>query len=406
MAPTSQSTSSKARASASRKQSKKVSTKLESSKPNGVQLSLFSLLIASLGIAIFYFVPRSHAPVQSAENGSATAFKEVSLDGRGIGLVATRDIEPGELLIRERPLFVVPPEVSSPLVLISNILMRMQPHEREAFMNLSYVDVNFPAHLTDRTGKPEDHPLALALAIFQTNAVSAGSHVGLFPRMARLNHGCAGSFNSVYSWREDEGELVVHAIKRIAKDQELLTTYTDTKKTRSQRRCVRLLRVWGISPWASVPENSAPIVHLYVRREYLAQTYGFHCSCACCSLPADQSRNSDIRLSAMAMLYSRLAEWGDPSKGVSGRQAIEFAREIITLGDEEGYVSERGRLAADAAWVAAAHSDADAFREWALLAHQWYSIELGRDSKDAQEMERLAENPESHSAWGTRGKGL
>jgi len=59
----------------------------------------------------------------------------------------------------------------------------------------------------------------VALAIFQTNAVSAGDGVGIFPRMARLNHGCSRAFNSVYSYREKEGELVVHALKGIKKDE-------------------------------------------------------------------------------------------------------------------------------------------------------------------------------------------
>ena len=40
--------------------------------------------------------------------------------------------------------------------------------------------------------------------------------IGIFPRMARLNHGCSHAFNSVYSWREDEGVLTVHALKDIA----------------------------------------------------------------------------------------------------------------------------------------------------------------------------------------------
>jgi hypothetical protein len=71
--------------------------------------------------------------------------------------------------------------------------------------------------------------------------------------MARLNHGCSGAFNSVYHWRDNEGVLVVHALKPIRKGQvrkahfverqnyhwtlqELLTTYRDTKRPRNERR--------------------------------------------------------------------------------------------------------------------------------------------------------------------------
>lgn len=72
--------------------------------------------------------------------------------------------------------------------------------------------------------------------------------------MARLNHGCSSAFNVVYSWREDEGLLVVYALKKILKNevtlylpsmatsnavlQEVLTAYTNTKRVRGDRRCV------------------------------------------------------------------------------------------------------------------------------------------------------------------------
>ena len=84
--------------------------------------------------------------------------------------------------------------------------------EREAFVNLSYV--NFPKGL-----EPNEHPEEVALAIFQTNAVSAGEGVGIFPRMARLNHGCSSAFNVVYSWRDATKFLIVHALKDIRRGQ-------------------------------------------------------------------------------------------------------------------------------------------------------------------------------------------
>ena len=84
--------------------------------------------------------------------------------------------------------------------------------DREAFLNLSYV--NFPKGFD-----PDKHPDEVALAIFQTNAVSAGEGVGIFPRMARLNHGCSSAFNVVYSWRDANKFLIVHALKDIRKGQ-------------------------------------------------------------------------------------------------------------------------------------------------------------------------------------------
>jgi hypothetical protein len=57
----------------------------------------------------------------------------------------------------------------------------------------------------------------------------------------------------------------------------------------------------------------------------------------------------------MSDLYERLSAWGHGA--IDGREAIRFVKRIWALGEEEGYTSERGRLAADAMLVAAAHSE-------------------------------------------------
>lgn len=102
-------------------------------------------------------------------------------------------------------------------------LIQLSPEEQDAFFNLSYV--NFPAHLD-----PEEHIEEVALAIFQTNAVQAGEDVGIFPRMARLNHGCSSAFNVVYMWRSEEHQLVVHALKDV-KQGEVIGKYASEVKT-------------------------------------------------------------------------------------------------------------------------------------------------------------------------------
>lgn len=113
--------------------------------------------------------------------------------------------------------------------MILESVQQLSPDQRASFYNLSHV--NLPGNLS-----PEEFSKQLPLAIFQTNAVGAGSNVGLFPTMARLNHGCSGAFNSVYSWREREGVLVVHALKDIPKGEELLTAYFRTLQPRDERR--------------------------------------------------------------------------------------------------------------------------------------------------------------------------
>lgn len=46
------------------------------------------------------------------------------------------------------------------------------------------------------------------VSIFQTNAMSLSSRgAGICPTMARLNHGCLGAYNVVYSWQENNEQL-------------------------------------------------------------------------------------------------------------------------------------------------------------------------------------------------------
>ena len=90
-------------------------------------------------------------------------------------------------------------------------------------------------------------------------------------------------------------------------------------------------------------------------RAYLNQQYGFQCSCNVCSLPSELSKASDRRLTEISKLYQEFSNWG--SHKINGVQAMEYIRKIWKLEEDEGYFSERGQLAADAAWIAASHSE-------------------------------------------------
>ncbi|CAA7261438.1 unnamed protein product [Cyclocybe aegerita] len=333
----------------------------------GVVLSILTALYYSHWSGILNVLSQSPQSIPSQKDAPIMrdeVFHVVDIPGKGKGALAARDIKQGELILREKPLFVVPRNINaSPPKFIYGELHKLPPEGQQAFLNLSYV--NFPQGLD-----PEDHPEEVALATFQTNAVSAGENVGLFPRMARINHGCSSAFNVVYNWREWEGQLVVHALKDIPKGKELLATYTNTKRPRDERRA------------------------------FLSQQYGFHCTCDVCSLTSDLSRASDARLTEISRLYDEFAAWG--SDIIDGAQAIEFIRKIWKIEDEEGYWSERGQLAADAAWVAASHSDATATQAWARRAGEWFSYEIGADTPQVMEMSMFASRPESHKAWGTK----
>jgi hypothetical protein len=130
----------------------------------------------------------------------------------------------------------------------------------------------------------------------------------------------------------------------------------------------------------------------------------------------EESKMSDVRLTTMNDLYRRLRTWGRGA--IDGQEAIRLVKRIWAIGEEEGYTSERGRLAADAMLVAVAHAEyvlhrvtgnitkhvhsAEAAVDWAGLAHQWASYELGSDSDLAEEMRVAMREPKRHKMWGQR----
>jgi hypothetical protein len=119
-----------------------------------------------------------------------------------------------------------------PAELMGKLLPTLSQSKRAALFNLSYVKLP-PNLLKDDS----DYDAQVAIAITQTNGISAGIRgVGVFPNISRLNHGCSKAFNAVYSWREKEQKMVVHAIRPIKKGQEILTAYFDTRRPRNERR--------------------------------------------------------------------------------------------------------------------------------------------------------------------------
>jgi hypothetical protein len=64
---------------------------------------------------------------------------------------------------------------------------------------------------------------------------------------------------------------------------------------------------------------------------------------------------SDRRLLKMSENFQELGTWG--SGRIDGKAAIELVQTILILGEDEGYWSERGKIAADAVFVAAAHME-------------------------------------------------
>ncbi|KAG9047191.1 hypothetical protein FS837_002834 [Tulasnella sp. UAMH 9824] len=142
-------------------------------------------------------------------------YQVVDLPGRGKGMLAARNIkvrawemdscgfhntqwvhheQAGELILTDKPVIRLPSYTEqNPSEYILDQIANLTTAQRAKFMSLSHLP-----------NIPENH---IPFSIMQTNAFAAGESMAIFPEAARLNHACAGAFNVVYNWREDEGTL-------------------------------------------------------------------------------------------------------------------------------------------------------------------------------------------------------
>jgi hypothetical protein len=70
------------------------------------------------------------------EDVEMLAFETRRAGGKGLGLFAIRDIDTGERLIQEAPLFILPKQDTMNAAIVENF-MHLQPEQRAAYLDLS-----------------------------------------------------------------------------------------------------------------------------------------------------------------------------------------------------------------------------------------------------------------------------
>lgn len=302
---------------------------------------------------------------QRTPNISAWAVVPMPSRGGGYGVVATRRILPGELIIKETPLFRIkigPTTLEKANQKIQIAVDAISGEDRSRFLSLS----NSWENRTFNGVEMNKHA-----GILQTNGIKSGhGFMAIFPSIARINHACTGAVNAVYSWREHEGVQVVHVTKPIEAEEEIFVTYFDSKLPRLERQA------------------------------FLKQAYDFDCSCAVCSLESEKVQESDQRITRINSLKATLSAW--TANSIGGAEAIQLIEDAINTMRQEGMTYEFGQLYADAAHVATAHSDFQSARHYASLAAQHFTMELGPDSVEVAVANKIHKNPTSSNVWATR----
>ena len=154
------------------------------------------------------------------------------VEGRGLGLLATQDLQPGDLVLQDLPLFIVPDSAQGPGLdrYLADCVARLEPAERQQFFSLADC-------------KSEDDKKTVR-GIYFTNCYTLGSHpaspTAMLPRLSRVNHSCRP--NTEFHWDAAAGREELRAARPVRAGEELTDCYLDLtaagRETRAARRAL------------------------------------------------------------------------------------------------------------------------------------------------------------------------
>ena len=167
---------------------------------------------------------------------------------KGNGLVATRKLLPGELILEEIPLLEADTKDFLSETYVASALAQLSNTKRKKFKRLHNA---FP-ELSD-------------IGILKTNCYAlgcTGTRSGVFDKLSHINHSCTP--NADRWWDPEQGLETLYVIREIQEGQEITVAYT----------------------WCSVKTYEE-------RQDYLLAGWRFKCCCECCELTGKERALSD-----------------------------------------------------------------------------------------------------------------
>ena len=277
---------------------------------------------------------------------------------KGEGAFASRNIQRGDMILSERPIFSTPTNTHDRLkyIFIEAAIRNLSPTHLDHFLSLqnSHTDCScFP------------NPL---IGIFSTNAFGVADEEGICLRASRFNHSC--SPNAKFSFNSNTGELRIHALGTITLGEEIFIAYISGGRV-----------IYG-SPRRS-------------RQALLRAEHHFTCACSVCSLPEAESKMSDARRVKVNEIWEVMQSF-IPTQGIQRLHLVlnDIVKAIHLL-KEEGFLADADDFTDNAGLVCACHSDWVSAKYWAGLTYHTRVAEFGEDSPRAAEVRGLYLNPKS-----------
>ncbi|KAH7084582.1 hypothetical protein FB567DRAFT_561559 [Paraphoma chrysanthemicola] len=282
--------------------------------------------------------------------------------GKGLGMFATHDLEAGDIIMRETPpLKIIPPEfiknsgypMSEVTKLVRREFEKLSKQEQDEIMSLTYHGTTAEIATVDKLG-----------IIFRTNAYNSGTEIGLFPKIARINHSCRP--NASYYWSDKLNKRIVFVYRKIEKGEEIFVSYIPLLMTQEERQ-KRLDR------------------------------YGFKCTCDACSQEREAKAASDERRNTIQKAFVDFEPQLTltPPKTQKGRQQArknaKASLQLIELLHQEGLTDYFAKAYRTAAFCHARVQDWEPAAIWANKGYELKYME-DPDSWHTQELHNLTSN--------------
>jgi hypothetical protein len=305
-------------------------------------------------------------------------YESRQLPGRGVGLIANRTLQKGDLIFSMTPVVMIEESIfeifakSDRLPFLHKAVKRLPERSTKKFMDLCGHFGGDPVEDIINTNSFavdmwEDDEETAFNVVFPEISVSAlptlTSHDCVnSDYLQRLNHDCRP--NAHYYFDTETLTQHVHALRTILPGEELTISYIDPAQTREERQY------------------------------YLHQSWGFRCSCSLCTQPETHTHASDARIEQIASLREELEDYTPESEATTS-----MAELLVSLYEQErlhGPISEAYALAAiefngvGEPWTA---------QKYARLAIESGLLYGGPADRDVKEMEKLLRDPWGHWSW-------
>jgi hypothetical protein len=286
--------------------------------------------------------------------------------GKGLGVFAMHDLDVGDIIIQETSILKITPPgmvkgAGYPMSAVSKLVRdefeALSPKEKDEVMSLTYLGTAAD-EVEDKLG-----------IIFKNNAYNSGSQVGLFLKIARINHSCRP--NTSYYWSDRLNKRIVYAARKILPGEELFVSYIPLLLTQTER------------------QN-----HL--------NRYGFRCTCEACAQERSIIEASDNRRTTLKKAFvdfeSQLSL--TPAKTKRGRQQARqnaktsvYLTELVHKESLADYYAKAYRIAA------ISHARVKDWQPAAMWANKGYELKYMEDPQSPYTLELYGLTKNFISSW-------